>query len=223
MEAADKTLLMIDDDQVFRGLMRRVIEAAGFTGILEAEDGSDGLTALERERPDVVILDIMMHGMNGLQFLKSLRAGLTNADASVPVVVVTGVPSPSVVAAATNLDCDGFIKKDGGLQVLATTVIRALQTPVEKRPPVDYLRVALPDVDKPESSKATSNDSQSEPELQGNRTAIEDLSVGDTIARDIDSDDGTVLITEGTVLTAASLGRVIDVCGLFDIPTVWTR
>jgi len=68
-----RTCLVVDDSRVVRKVARRILEAGGFA-VTEAEDGSKALEACHAALPDCVLLDWNMPVMNGLEFLKALRA-----------------------------------------------------------------------------------------------------------------------------------------------------
>jgi len=68
-----RTCLVVDDSRVVRKVARRMLESCGFT-VSEAEDGSKALDACRAGMPDCVLLDWNMPVMNGLEFLKALRA-----------------------------------------------------------------------------------------------------------------------------------------------------
>jgi two-component system chemotaxis response regulator CheY len=68
-----RTCLVVDDSRVVRKVARRILEAHGFT-VAEAGDGQQALDACRAEMPDCVLLDWNMPVMNGLDFLKRLRA-----------------------------------------------------------------------------------------------------------------------------------------------------
>ena len=68
-----KTCLVVDDSRVVRKVARRMLEASGFT-VVEAEDGSKALESCRAAMPDCVLLDWNMPVMNGIEFLKALRA-----------------------------------------------------------------------------------------------------------------------------------------------------
>ncbi len=79
-------VLIVDDDRATRDVMRAALETAGWH-VTEAADGRQGLDQLGEGRPDLILLDLMMPGMDGFEFLAELRSV---ADwASIPVVVVT--------------------------------------------------------------------------------------------------------------------------------------
>jgi signal transduction histidine kinase/DNA-binding response OmpR family regulator len=83
------TVLVVDDDPDARDLLVRAL-AGGPWRTLEAADGAAALAVLDRERADLILLDLAMPGMDGFEFLRRLR-GKENAQARVPVVIVTGM------------------------------------------------------------------------------------------------------------------------------------
>ncbi|HEY3446552.1 MAG TPA: response regulator, partial [Myxococcales bacterium] len=84
--AASRTALVVDDDPTTREMLRRQLEGDGWA-VTEADNGKAGLTRLTEFVPQVVLLDLMMPGMDGFEFLAEVR----NQEAlrSLPVVVVT--------------------------------------------------------------------------------------------------------------------------------------
>ncbi|MFN2120786.1 MAG: pyridoxal-phosphate dependent enzyme, partial [Anaerolineales bacterium] len=78
---------VIDDHADARQLIRRILQAQGDYTILEAGDGPSGIELTRRERPDLVILDLMMPGMDGFQVLDALKAEASTAG--IPVIVAT--------------------------------------------------------------------------------------------------------------------------------------
>ena len=82
-----KRVLIIEDDQELRELLRTTLEAEGFTAEI-ATDGAEGLSRLRRGIPDLVLLDLVLPGVNGLEVLMALRSD--PAARRVPVIVMTG-------------------------------------------------------------------------------------------------------------------------------------
>ncbi len=94
-------ILVVDDSKAMRMIVKRNLTAAGYgdgNTILEAENGVQGLAVVEAESPDLVLCDWNMPEMNGLEFLKALRA------AGNPVVFgfVTSESTPAMREQATN-------------------------------------------------------------------------------------------------------------------------
>jgi two-component system chemotaxis response regulator CheY len=80
----DAKVLLVDDSALARRSTRRVLEEAGYT-VVEAEDGLSALEQFAVEKPDVVLLDLVMKGMYGLDVLQKLR----ELDPAVRVVVIS--------------------------------------------------------------------------------------------------------------------------------------
>jgi PAS domain S-box-containing protein len=85
-EAAGPHVLVIDDDPSVRDLLQRFLKKEGFH-VVSASGGEEGLRRARERRPDAIVLDIQMPGMDGWSVLRSLKAEQTLKD--VPVVVVT--------------------------------------------------------------------------------------------------------------------------------------
>jgi CheY-like chemotaxis protein len=68
-----KRVLVVDDDAVLQGILVKEFEHAGFAA-LGARNASEAQAAYEREKPDGMVLDVLMPGMTGLEFLSQLRA-----------------------------------------------------------------------------------------------------------------------------------------------------
>jgi DNA-binding NarL/FixJ family response regulator len=78
------TLLIVDDHPGFRSLARRLLEAGGFEVVGEAADGNAAVAAVSELRPDVVLLDIQLPGIDGFEVTERLRDGGAG-----PAVVLT--------------------------------------------------------------------------------------------------------------------------------------
>ena len=80
-------ILVADDDLTVRLLTRQCLEAEGMV-VVEAVDGPDAIEAFERERPDLVFLDVEMPGMTGLEVCRRIRE--MPQGESIPILIVTG-------------------------------------------------------------------------------------------------------------------------------------
>lgn len=115
-------ILVVDDEPLARQLFADVLRDAGYI-LHEAEDGPQALAIARREPIDVVLLDIMMPGMSGLEVLA--RLGELTPDA--PVIIVTANPSSDNAITALRLGAFDFIVKGFKNEVMQTTVARALE------------------------------------------------------------------------------------------------
>ena len=103
-----KSCLVVDDSKVIRKVARRILEELDFD-IREAVDGQDALDSCNDTLPDVVLLDWNMPVMNGLDFLKALRA---SSGGDKPVVIFcTTENDMSHISAAISAGADEYIMK----------------------------------------------------------------------------------------------------------------
>ncbi len=115
-------ILMVDDSALARRSLRQFLESAGYT-VAEAQDG---LTALERyflEKPDLVLLDLVMKGMNGLDVLQKLL----EMDSSVRVLVISADVQDSSREMAEAAGAAGFLNKPVDRTALLHAVAKALE------------------------------------------------------------------------------------------------
>lgn len=106
-------ILVIDDDPAVTSVLKRGLSYEGFA-VDTASNGAEGL-ALARERPpDLVILDIMLPGLNGLEVLQRLRA----ADAHLPVLLLTARDAPADQVQGLESGADDYVVKPFTFEVL---------------------------------------------------------------------------------------------------------
>ena len=124
VQARPTVALVVDDEPKIRDLARRYLEADGFQ-VLEAADGEAALTVLAETEPDIVVTDIMMPVLNGLELLRQIR--LTS---SVPVVMLTARDDETDKVLALTTGADDYVTKSFGGRELAArlrAILRRLQ------------------------------------------------------------------------------------------------
>ncbi len=103
-----KRILYIEDSSDNRMLVRRILEAKGYE-VLEAENGLDGIKMAQDERPDLILMDINIPGMDGLEATARLRS---SRDLNhVPIIAVTAYVMPGDRDKTLAMGCDGYIPK----------------------------------------------------------------------------------------------------------------
>ncbi len=114
-------VLAIDDSRTIRGLVKRVMEDAGFNCIC-AEDGEQGVACFAEEPPDIVITDINMPRLDGYGVIRAIRSGTANP--SVPILVLTTESADHLKAKARDAGATGWIVKPFDDATLVSVVRR---------------------------------------------------------------------------------------------------
>ena len=113
------TVLLVDDDAELRALLEIILEEDGrFDVVGQAADGGEALTIAASTQPDIVVLDLLMPGVDGLQALPQLRQLLPRAR----IVVVSAFPDPYTLLDAVKLGADGYIDKTRVWRELLPTI-----------------------------------------------------------------------------------------------------
>lgn len=114
-------LLIVDDEIDVREFAGNFFSKRGVDVFL-ASDGQEALTLIQKETPDLVLLDIRMNGMNGMDVLRRLRSN----ENPVRVIMVSGIEDDHIVSEAKKLGVIGFIHKPLVLEELKTSVLSVL-------------------------------------------------------------------------------------------------
>ena len=115
-------ILLIDDDTDMLAMTGRWLEKAGHR-VLKAASGKEALSALESEKPDLILLDYAMPEMDGPAVLKAIRA--LEGTGSIPILYRTGVDDMEAMESG-DAKADGFVSKSEGRPALIAAVTKAL-------------------------------------------------------------------------------------------------
>ena len=117
-------LLIVDDELDVREFARSFFRKRGFD-VFIAASGREGLDLIEKENPDLILLDIRMGEMSGIDMLRELR----QRNNPVKVVMVSGIEEEQAVQETTSLGALGFIHKPLILEELEKVVLREFAVP----------------------------------------------------------------------------------------------
>ena len=110
MTDSKKTILVVEDEEPMQLVLRDVLKVEGYA-VLEAKNGIEGLGLALKERPDLILLDILMPKMDGLEVLKKLRED--EWGEKVPVIVLTNLSDNEDILKAMEEDVfEYFVKTD---------------------------------------------------------------------------------------------------------------
>jgi DNA-binding response OmpR family regulator len=111
-----KTILVVDDKASVRMLVREYLTAEGFR-VVTAENGQTALYTARQEKPDLILLDIMMPEMDGFAFIRSLRK-----ESDTPVILLTAKLEESDKVIGLELGADDYVTKPFGMRELVARI-----------------------------------------------------------------------------------------------------
>ena len=120
-ERKGNKILIIDDETDLRDLIKDVLEEEGYE-VFCAANGSDGILLNETINPDLIVLDLRMPGMDGIETLQNIRKN----DDKVIVVILTGYGCPDTIRDAVNLNVSEYLSKPFENRELLSIIGRVL-------------------------------------------------------------------------------------------------
>lgn len=113
-----RTILVVEDDDATRELIRQVLEDMGL-GVLLAACGEEGISRARRERPDLILVDLVLPGVDGADVVRAIKADPSTRAAK--VIVMSGGGQADRVR-AERAGCDAFVAKPFDLELLEATI-----------------------------------------------------------------------------------------------------
>ena len=138
-----KTILLVDDEATIRDVVRRYLEIDGYR-VIEAEDGAQALDLLRDQRPDLILLDIMLPGVDGFTLARTLRqrADYAHLLGDVPIIMLTSRGSENDRIAGFDLGIDDYIVKPFSPREVTARVRAVLRRSTtdsgDSQQPLDY-------------------------------------------------------------------------------------
>jgi DNA-binding NarL/FixJ family response regulator len=125
------TVLVADDHRQFRQALVALLELDGFEVVGQAADGADAVALAKQVRPDVVVIDLKMPVLNGLDATRLVRDALP----STPVLVLTAFTGDELERAALAAGATAFVAKDANLEELRAALAAAVAALADRPDP----------------------------------------------------------------------------------------
>lgn len=122
----EKKIMLVDDAAFMRMTIKNVLTKMGYTNLLEAADGAQAVEMYEKEHPDLVIMDITMPNMDGIQALQAIKA----KDPGAKVIMCSAMGQEAMVVQAIKEGAMDFIVKPFKPDRILQTVTRSWADPV---------------------------------------------------------------------------------------------
>jgi YesN/AraC family two-component response regulator len=123
-----KSILIVDDEQIIRNVLRRKLEHTTSYQVHTADDGTTALEVFKTESIDLVISDLLMTQMNGIELLRNLK----QIEPSIPVIIITGYGTLDDAIAAIHLGAEDFIKKPFDINEVIETIEKTFRKKAEE-------------------------------------------------------------------------------------------
>jgi CheY-like chemotaxis protein len=122
-------ILIIENNELYRKMLAKRLESAGF-GVVTAQDGLEGLKAVRKEKPDLVILDILLPGLDGHKICRMIK--FDKKLGHIPVVVLTSRDLDQVADLAKQVKADAFCVKTTKAPVLIDIIQKLIDRTTNK-------------------------------------------------------------------------------------------
>jgi len=131
-----KTILLVDDEQDIRRVAELSLTRIGKYTVILASSGEEALRILNNEKPDIILLDVMMPGMDGYQFLSAFRK-----ESQTPVIIITAREEETDAVLGLELGADDYVIKPFRMRELVARIRATLRRKNGPPEPQEYLRV----------------------------------------------------------------------------------
>ena len=127
MKIEDAKVLLVDDDKVMRMFVGNLLARLGVRQVSEAADGHAGLECINNSAPDVVLSDIHMAPLDGIEFVKKLRIHPVSGLRNIPVLFMSADGQPATLNDTALLGNTSYMAKPPALELLRVKLERALK------------------------------------------------------------------------------------------------
>lgn len=219
-------ILVVDDDAFVRGIIIRVLRDLGYENAVQADSASSALKLLESGKFDLIMTDLEMPEISGLEFVQLIRSGKTHARADIRVLILTGVSNTESLGIAMALDVNGFLVKPLIPAMLDEKITKAFSEKLNLRPPLAYQSVmttvvkppleagTLPVSSKPAVVLTLNAKEHLEVEKSARQLSLSMLRPGMVLMSSICTKDGNKLLNAGHVFSESSINRLNDLSNL---------
>ena len=207
-------ILLVDDDPFMQRIIEKVLKDLGFENIKKANDGKEALEVLGQENIDLLLTDIQMPNMNGLELMKNIRCGNSSAEKNLRTIIITSFSNTETLGSSMALDVNGFLTKPFKPVTVMKTIMQAFtEEDSELRSEESYLEVKtdLSSLGEDEGASLETTTEESSPEDNRNQCInIHQLQPGMRLTKDVKTEKGVLLLSAGFVLNKNTISRLFE-------------
>ncbi len=228
-------ILLVDDESFVRRVTAKMLTSIGIDQIYEAENGREAIALLKEHTIDLLITDIQMPEMNGIELVKQIRLEKTPANRSLRIIVVTSFAYTEVLGSCLLLDVNGFLVKPISAASAMEKIQFALKEQLHLHPTEAYSQVktdlavleakskeerkrqnAAIVIDTPVAKGPSSDSLPTRASSPGLMIAIGNLKPGMELLEDVYANTGVKLLPKGRVLTEVLVNRIRELRSVID-------
>jgi CheY-like chemotaxis protein len=127
-----KKILSIEDNPANRKIVHDFLSIRGGYNVIDAVDGLEGLEKVKKEKPDLILTDIQLPGMDGLQVIKAIREDPDPSISTIPIIVLSSYAMKGDSEKGYAAGCDAYFTKPLALKQLMETVKNLLEAKHKK-------------------------------------------------------------------------------------------
>ena len=205
-------IMVVDDQLLVRSLISQLLRSLGFRpdSISQGTDGNNALRILELRQFDIILCDIQMDPINGIDLLKAVRSARTPNRPEIPFVFLSGHPERPTIMMAAQFHADGFIVKPPKPSDIEKNLEVALTRPRPAIDPFHYVNIRTgSEYDLRNFERQTTPHQSRDLDMLLARfkldVPIEDAEPGNILAEDLLALDGRMLLSRGVRLTRVQL------------------
>jgi len=205
-------LLIIDSDRFIRRVITEILSGLGYTDTKTAANTESAIKRLEEQQFDLILTDVVMSGISGLELIKRIRTGTTLAAPDTRIIALSNLTQSSILGAALALDINGLIVKPITPDIVEKKVKHALSEPTHIHPKIAYesVNIDFPTNLEDSSPEQVSNSSQTSIEsLEAFYVSIQALTEGMIIKKAVYNQSGVLILNIDAVLTDSIIKHLI--------------
>ncbi len=223
-------ILIVDDDAFTRKVVHRILTDLRYADVGEAESVESALALLQGKAFDLIITDVQMPGINGLELLRRVRSGLTEAPRDTRAIVLTSFSNTEVLGVALALDVNGFLVKPMKPGAVHDKITQAMAEHTSVKPCIGYesvntdlctLRAQPQSLPNPDSGEEGRGGDSADADLPRRRVALEQLQPGMQLRQHIVTSDGTLLLSTGHTLSQLAINRLLEIRSTLRDNSIW--
>ncbi|WP_333003824.1 response regulator [Vibrio coralliilyticus] len=213
-EPSKFTILVVEDNNLSRKALIGMLFKSGYENILSAPDGRSAIEKIEHNHIDLIITDINMPHINGLELIKSVRMGQTKAVPETSVIAVTALSDTETISTCMRFEIDAFLPKPITVKDAREQIEQAVTGHTEL-----YQQHLYNDVNT-ELNSGDETDAQAKPLPDASQITtlqnLYELQSGMTLVGDIFANNGGCLLKAGTLLDNRLVKRLRELSSIID-------